>query len=113
MRYTVRFHIAVECGNAAVRDPKFGDKMRGLLSELHTETAYFTAVDGQPGGYIVVNCDDASKIPAVAEPLFLWLQADFEFIPVTPADDVGRPASAIGTDAKHSRATASLHPADP
>ncbi len=100
MRYIIRFHIPVESGNAAVRDPKFGDKMRDLLSELHAETAYFTAVDGQRGGYIVVNFDDASKIPAVAEPLFLWLKADLEFIPVMLADDLGRAGSAISAAVK-------------
>src|SRR5438552_4911500 len=100
MRYIVRFHIPVESGNAAIRDPKFGDKMRDLLSELHAETAYFTAVDGQRGGYIVVNFDDAPKIPAVAEPLFRWLKADLEFIPVMLADDLGRAGSAISAAVK-------------
>ena len=100
MRYLIRFHIPVESGNAALGDPKFGDKMRDLLSELHAETAYFTAVDGQRGGYIVVNFDEASQIPAMAEPLFLWLKADLEFIPVMLPDDLGRAGPAIGAALK-------------
>jgi len=47
-----------------------------------------------------VNFDDASKIPAVAEPLFLWLKADLEFIPVMLADDLGRAGSAISAAVK-------------
>lgn len=100
MRYLIRFHIPVESGNAVLRDPKFGDKMRDLLSELHAETAYFTAVEGQRGGYIVLNFDDASKIPAVAEPLFLWLNADLEFIPVMLPDDLGKAAPDIAAAIK-------------
>ena len=100
MRYLVRFHIPIEAGNTALRDPKFGDRMRDLLSEFHAETAYFTAVDGQRGGYIVVNFDDASKIPAIAEPLFLWLKADVEFIPVMLPEDLGKAGPAISAAVK-------------
>lgn len=100
MRYLVRFRIPIDAGNAALKDPKFGDRMRDLLSEIHAETAYFTAVDGQRGGYIVVNFDDASKIPAIAEPLFLWLKADVEFIPVMLPEDLGKAAPAIGAAVK-------------
>ena len=95
MRYLVRFHIPIEAGNEALRDPGFGTRMQQLLSEINAEAAYFTAVDGQRGGYIVVNFDDASKIPAIAEPLFLWLKADVEFIPVMLIEDLGRAGSAI------------------
>ena len=76
MRYLVRLRFPVDSGNAALRDPQFGAKLQQFLSDIKAEAAYFTAVDGQRGGYIVVNFDDASKIPAIAEPLFLWLKAD-------------------------------------
>ena len=95
MRYLIRFHIPIEAGNTALRDPKFGERMRDLLAELKAETAYFTAVDGQRGGYIVVNFDDASKIPAIADPLFLWLKADVELIPVMLVEDLGKAGPAI------------------
>lgn len=95
MRYIVRLHIPVESGNAALRDPKFGEKLQQVLAEMKAETAYFTTVNGQRGGYIVVNFDDASKIPAIAEPLFLWLKADIEFIPVMLAEDLAKAGPAI------------------
>jgi Domain of unknown function (DUF3303) len=95
MRYLVRFHIPIEAGNDALRDPEFGSKMQKMLSEMNAETAYFTSVDGQRGGYIVVNFDDASKIPAIAEPLFFWLKADIEFIPVMLMEDLAKAGPAI------------------
>lgn len=95
MRYLVRFRIPIEAGNAALRDARFGEKLQELLAEMKAETAYFTAVDGQRGGYIVVHLDDASSIPAIAEPLFLWLKADIEFIPVMLAEDLAKAGPAI------------------
>jgi hypothetical protein len=95
MRYLVRFHIPIEAGNEALRDPEFGAKIQQLLSEINAEAAYFTTVDGQRGGYIIVNFDDASKIPAIAEPLFYWFKADVEFIPVMLAEDLGKAGPAI------------------
>ena len=100
MRYLVRFHIPIEAGNEALKDPGFGAKMQDLLSELGAEAAYFTTVNGQRGGYIVVNFDDASKIPAIAEPLFLWLNADVEFIPVMLPEDLANAGPAIEAAAK-------------
>ena len=100
MRYLVRFHFPVDSGNAVLRDPQFGAKLQQLLADIHAEAAYFTTVAGQRGGYIVVNFDDASKIPTIAEPLFLWLKADVEFIPVMLAEDLAKAGPAIDTAMK-------------
>ena len=87
MKYLLRFSFSNEAGNEALRDPQFGEKMKQYLGDVKAEAAYFSAIDGQRGGYIVLNIDEASQIPAIAEPLFFWLEADMEFIPVmTPAD---------------------------
>jgi hypothetical protein len=42
------------------------------------------------GGYLVVNMDDASQIPAIAEPLFLGLGATVQIHPVFTLEDVPR-----------------------
>ncbi len=91
----MKMRFPVEAGNAALRDPQFGAKMQQALADIKAEAAYFTAVDGQRGGYIVVNMDDASQIPAMAEPFFLWLKADVEFIPVMLPQDLGKAGPAI------------------
>lgn len=95
MRYLVKFHFPVESGNAALADPEFGNKLQQILSDMNAEAAYFTTVEGHRGGYIVVSFDDASKIPALAEPLFLWLNADVEFIPVMVIEDLVKAGPAI------------------
>ena len=95
MRYLVRFQIPIEPGNEALRNAEFGSRMQQLLSDINAEAAYFAAVDGQRGGYIVVNFDDASKIPAIAEPLFFWFKANVEFIPVMLLDDLAKAGPAI------------------
>lgn len=46
-----------------------------IIEDLKPEAAYFTDVDGARGGYFIVNMDDASQLPAVAEPLFFGLDA--------------------------------------
>ena len=47
------------------------------------------------GGYLVVNMDDASQIPAIAEPLFLGLGATVQFHPVFSLEDVPRVTEAV------------------
>ena len=96
MKYLVKMDFPTETGNTVLRDPKFGDKMQALLKDLKAEAAYFTTVDGHRGGYIVVNMDDASQIPAIAEPFFLWLKANVEFMPVMQPQDLAKAGPAIG-----------------
>jgi hypothetical protein len=100
MKYLVRLSIPIETGNDALRDPQFGAKMKTLLTDIKAEAAYFTTVDGQRGGYFVVNMDDASQIPAIAEPIFLWLNADVEFIPVMLPQDLEKAGPAIAAVVK-------------
>ncbi|HLZ68096.1 MAG TPA: hypothetical protein VKQ29_17870 [Aliidongia sp.] len=100
MRYIVKFRVPIEAGNAALCAPEFGEKMRELLTEMKAEAAYFTAMNGQRGGYIVLNVNEASEIPAIAEPLFLWLHADVEFLPVMAPEDLAKAAPAITAAAK-------------
>jgi hypothetical protein len=96
MKYLVKLTIPIDAGNAALADKQFGAKMKQYLSDVKAEAAYFTAVNGQRGGYIFLDMDDASQIPAVAEPLFFWLKADLEFVPVMRPQDLEKAGPAIG-----------------
>ena len=100
MKYLLKMSFSIEAGNKALMDPQFGAKMKQYLSDIKAEAAYFTAVDGQRGGYIILNMDDASQIPAIAEPLFLWLHADIEFLPVMQPQDLEKAGPAIGAAIK-------------
>jgi len=97
MRYLMEVTMGEEAGNANVRDPKFGEKMQALLKELKAEAAYFTTVEGRRGAYIVVNIEDASQIPAMAEPIFLWFKGKVKFIPVMLPQDLAKAGPAIAS----------------
>ena len=96
MRYIMKMRMSLEKGNAAISDAQFGHKMHELLSEIKAEGAYFTTICGQRGAFIIVNLNDASEMPAVAEPFFLWLGADIDWYPVMTPEDLGKAGPAIG-----------------
>ena len=100
MRFLLKVEMPSEAGNAAIRDPNFGQKMQSVLKEVGAEAAYFTAVEGQRGGYIIVNLEDASHIPAIAEPFFLWLNAKVEFFPVMTPEDLAKAGPSIAAAVK-------------
>ncbi len=90
MRFLLKVSIPTEAGNKMIADPKFGKTMQQILKEIKAEAAYFAAEDGKRGAYIVVNMDDASKIPSIAEPFFLYMNATVEFIPVMTPEDLAK-----------------------
>jgi hypothetical protein len=100
MKYIMKIRMSIERGNEALSDPQFGHKMNDLLAEIKAEAAYFTTVHGQRGGYVVLNINDASEIPAIAEPFFLWLNADIEFFPVMRPEDLAKAGPSIGAAVK-------------
>jgi hypothetical protein len=55
MRMMIRFSFPVDAGNAAIRTGKLETVFRQLMDDLKPEAAYFHAVDGDRGGFFVVN----------------------------------------------------------
>jgi uncharacterized membrane protein len=100
MKYIMKVSMPNDGSNKAITDPQFGHKMTELLSDIKAEAAYFTTICGQRGVYIIVNINDASEIPAFAEPFFLWLNADVTFLPVMKPEDLAKAGPAIGAAAK-------------
>jgi hypothetical protein len=100
MRYILKFSFPIEPGNSALSDPKFGAKMQKLLTDIKAEAAYFTTINGQRGAYVVLQMNDASQIPGIAEPFFLWLKADIEFIPVMTPEDLMKAGPSIESAVK-------------
>jgi hypothetical protein len=95
MRFMLTFRFSAEQGNALAKDGSLGQTVQTILEELKPEAAYFTAMDGTRGGYLVINMDDASQIPAMAEPLFLGLGTTIEFKPVMTPEDLAKADPAI------------------
>jgi hypothetical protein len=64
--------------------------------DLQPEAAYFTDVEGTRGGFLVLDMDDSSQMPAKVEPLFLELGATLHMQPVmTPEDLRGAAGEAL------------------
>jgi hypothetical protein len=70
MRMLMQVKFPIEPFNTYVKDGSIGAKMQKIMGDIKPEAAYFTAVDGHRGGILVVNLEDPSKIPALAEPGF-------------------------------------------
>ena len=82
MRFLLKVNIPVESGNAAAKAGKLGATIQSILADLKPEAVYFTDSNGQRAGFIFLEMQDASQIPAIAEPWFLAFNASIE---VTPA----------------------------
>jgi len=100
MRFLVKATIPVEAGNALVRDPEFGKRMKNILGDIKPEAAYFALDNGQRTLYLVVELPDSSRIPAIAEPLWLALKANVEFIPAMSEKEFSKAGPHIERAAK-------------
>ena len=89
MRFMFKFSFpTTDESNGWIRDGSIGQKMESTLETLKPEAAYFGAVDGNRGGYLVINMDESSEIPAKLEPLFQELGAAVECSPVMTSEDL-------------------------
>jgi hypothetical protein len=95
MRFLLKVNIPVETGNAAAKSGKLGSTIQSILSDLKPEAAYFTDNDGQRTGLLFFDMQDASQIPAIAEPWMLSFNASIEFHPVMIPADLAKAGSAI------------------
>ena len=95
MRFLLKVNIPVESGNAAAKAGKLGATIQSILDELKPEAAYFTDSNGQRTGLIFLDMQDASQIPAIAEPWFLAFNASIELHPVMIPDDLAKAGIAI------------------
>src|SRR6266853_6964484 len=100
MRFLIKVSIPVEAGNAAAKAGKLGTTIQSILADLKPEAAYFTDDDGQRTAFVFLEMQDASQIPAIAEPWFLAFNASIEFHPVMVPDDLARAAGAIADAVK-------------
>jgi len=88
MRMIVYVSFPVEIFNAAVRDGSAGTKMKRILDHMKPEAAYFTDRDGQRSAVLIMDLEDPSRIPAIAEPWFLLFDAAVEIHPVMGPQDL-------------------------
>jgi hypothetical protein len=95
MRFLVKVNMPVEAGNRLAKAGKLGTTIQSILADLKPEAAYFTDNNGQRSGFLFLDMQDASQIPAIAEPWFLALNASIEIHPVMVPGDLAKAGSAI------------------
>ena len=100
MRYLLKVNIPVESGNAAAKAGKLGATIQSILTDLKPETVYFADDKGQRTAYVFLEMQNASQIPAIAEPWFLAFNASLELHPVMTPDDLAKAGSAIESAVK-------------
>ena len=87
MRFVMHVSLPVEKFNDALRAGTAGQTLGRILEEIKPEAAYFTAADGQRGGFLIVNMESTSEMVRLAEPFFLNFDAKVQFLPcMTPQD---------------------------
>jgi len=100
MKFLLKVNIPAEAGNAAARAGKLGATIQYILADLKPEAVYFTADNGQRTAFIFLDMQDASQIPAIAEPWFLAFNASIEMHPVMVPDDLMKASPAINQAVK-------------
>jgi len=95
VRFLLMVNIPVESGNLAAKAGKLGATIQSIVADLKPEAVYFTDNNGQRTAFIFLEMQDASQIPAIAEPWFLAFNASVEIHPVMVADDLARAGGAI------------------
>ncbi len=95
MRFLIKASWEVEAGNALARKGTLGTTVQSILADLKPEAAYFLAENGKRTAFLIVDMQDASQLPAVAEPWFLAANATIEATPVMLAEDLERAGPAI------------------
>ena len=88
MKMLMKALIPHEPFNSFVRDGSIEQKLNRVLAETKPEAVYFTNIHGQRCVILIADLPEPSKVPALAEPWFLLLNADFEFNILMNPDDL-------------------------
>jgi len=76
--------------NAAVLDGTAGQKMQAILEAAQPETVYFTEKEGKRCTVLIVDMEDPSAIPGLAEPWFLTFNSEVHFSIIMSPEDLAR-----------------------
>ena len=88
MRFLIRAKIPTEAGNKMVQDPDFLKKLEEYMNKVKPEAAYFLPQAGERSAAFIANIESNDQIPSFVEPLFQWMGANVEVIPVMSFDDI-------------------------
>lgn len=90
MRLMLTFSVPVERGNEAAKDGTLGKAIEALINATSAESAYFTLIEGQRGGFLIFDATDPAILPRALEPFFAAVDAAVEVVPLLSLDDLKR-----------------------
>ena len=90
MRVMFQARMPHEPFNTYVKDGSIEGKMKKIMDDQKPEAAYFTDSHGRRTAFLVVDLADASGIPSLAEPWFLYFNADVEVHIVMKPEDLAK-----------------------
>ena len=93
MRFLIKVSWPVETGNRAAKEGFTA--VPAILEETKPEAVYFYEENGKRTGLLIVDLEDASQMPAIAEPWFLAFNAAVEFHPAMVPEDLEKARPAI------------------
>lgn len=88
MRFLMKVMFDVEKANEMTRDGAMGEKIGKILEHIKPEAAYFVAEEGSRTAYLIINMEDVSELPKIAEPWFLALNGRIDIKPAMVVDDL-------------------------
>ena len=88
MRFLIRTRIPTEAGNKMVQDPNFLKNLEEYMNKVKPEAAYFMPIEGHRSAAFIVNMESNDKVPTIVEPLFQWMGANVDVIPVMNFDEL-------------------------
>ena len=88
MRMLLNVRMPVEPFNTLVRQGKVGAVLGRIFEDIKPEAVYFSEQDGKRGVFLIVDVQDSSRVPSIAEPFFLQFNAECHFSIVMSPDDL-------------------------
>ena len=88
MRTLLQIVIPVEPGNKAIKEEALGRLLEQTFTRIKPEATYFRSLCGRRCCMAFFDMKSPADIPSIAEPLFMELNADVEFIPVMNLEEL-------------------------
>ena len=86
----VDFKFPLEPFNTMVKNGTAGAAIEKALGDIQPEAVYFSNRDGTRGGTLIVDVADPSRVPSIAEPLFLSFDASVSFHVVMAPEELAQ-----------------------
>jgi hypothetical protein len=98
VRMMLKITFPTEVGNGLIKDGSFSKIMQATMTKIKPEASYFVAENGCRCAMLFFDMQDVSDIPAIAEPLFMGLDARIEILPAMNVDDLKKGLAAAMKD---------------